>query len=191
MKGFVLHLMRHGAPQRPGLMLGHLDEPPLASGVAACAARGAELAFSRICCSDLERAHAPARQIAARRHVPIDMDPRWRELDFGTWDGKAAQHLPADALARFWDDPDSFPPPDGETWSALLQRVGAAVEEMREDSLVLAHGGSIRAAVSYLTGLDHRGVWAFDLPYGALVSLRVWLGGKSAGQIIAIEAPAP
>ncbi|SLJ88725.1 histidine phosphatase family protein [Novosphingobium mathurense] len=191
MTDFVLHLMRHGAPQRPGLMLGHLDEPPLASGVAACVERAGALAFKQIRCSDLARALLPAREIAGQCGLAAHIDPRWRELDFGAWDGMAPQQLPNDALARFWDAPDAFPPPGGEMWSVLVRRVGEALAHIREDCLVVAHGGSIRAAVSYLTGLDHRGVWAFDLPYCALISLRVWPGGKSAGQIIALETDAP
>ena len=191
MTSFMLHLMRHGAPQRPGLMLGHLDEPPLACGITACLERARAVACKQVRCSDLARSWLPAREISAQRGLAAQIDPRWREFDFGAWDGQPPQQVHSDALARFWDDPDAYPPPQGETWSALVSRVGEALADIRDNCLVVAHGGSIRAAVSCLTGLDHRGVWAFDLPYGALLSLRVWPGSKSAGQVIALETTAP
>jgi len=57
-------------------------------------------------------------------------------------------------------------------------------------AIVVSHAGAMRAAVSVLTGLDHRGVWAFNLPYGALLSIRVWRGEGSepaSGQIVGLR----
>jgi alpha-ribazole phosphatase len=55
--------------------------------------------------------------------------------------------------------------------------VGAALAELQGDTLVVSHAGAIRAALGVLLRLDHTQVWAFDLPYGALISLRVWPDG--------------
>ena len=94
-----------------------------------------------------------------------------------------AQIDPA-ALGQFWDDPNANPPPDGERWSALRSRVAAAIEALPPvPTLVVSHGGAIRAALAVLCGFDHRQIWAFDLPCGALVSLRVWPGAPFTAQI--------
>ena len=43
-------------------------------------------------------------------------------------------------------------------------------------TLIVTHAGAIRAALHILCGFGWRQLWAFDLPYGAAVSLRVWPG---------------
>jgi alpha-ribazole phosphatase len=52
--------------------------------------------------------------------------------------------------------------------------------------LVVTHGGAIRAALADLCGFDRRQIWAFDLPYAALVSLRIWPGPKRTVQIVGL-----
>lgn len=179
MTAFPLHLLRHGEPELAGRMLGRTDSPVTAKGVTACIARAGDLAVSRRLSSDLSRARTCAEAIG-----PTQVDPRWRELDFGAWDGMAASAIDADALGRFWDDPDAAPPPGGERWSDLVARVGAAIAELSpEPTLVVTHGGAIRAALHVLCGFDARAVWAFALPYAALVTLEVWDGAPRSAQL--------
>lgn len=188
MNSRVIHLLRHGPPLRTGLLLGHCDEPPAdpAGGLAGAVPGG--LALSSIVSSDLLRARAGAQTVAASRGLALTIDARWRELDFGEWDGRPPERVPADALARFWNDPETCPPPGGECWSALCARVAEALAELASGALVVTHGGAIRAAVSIATGLDFRQVWALDLPYGALLGLRLWPGPPLSGQIIRLRA---
>ncbi|GAA3250774.1 hypothetical protein GCM10020258_05950 [Sphingomonas yabuuchiae] len=115
---------------------------------------------------------------------PAEIDPRWRELDFGDWDGLAAGDIEPEALARFWDDPDAAPPPSGERWSDLVSRVRTAIAELPpEPTLVVTHGGAIRAALHVLCGFDLRATWSFALPYAALVTLEVWDGTPRSAQV--------
>jgi alpha-ribazole phosphatase len=188
MSDFVLHLLRHGLCETPGLMLGHSDAAPTPAGIAACAARVADLAFDGVVASDLTRAASAAEAIAATRNLPVTRDARWRELDFGDWDGRASAELDRDAFAAFWDDPDANPPPGGERWSALTARVAAALADLpARETLVVTHGGAMRAAVAVLCGLDHRQGWAVDLPCAALLSLRIWPGQNPAAQIVGLR----
>jgi alpha-ribazole phosphatase len=181
----MLYLMRHGAPERAGRMLGRTDDPVTEAGIAACVARADGIAVERIAASDLIRARACAAAIGGPRGVSVEVDPRWRELDFGVWDGLAPAAIEPAELAAFYDDPDASPPPDGEPWSALQGRVARALTEMPPVStLVVTHGGAIRAALADLCGFDRRQIWAFDLPYAAMVSLRIWPGPKRTVQIV-------
>jgi len=188
MQCFDLHLMRHGAPEVPHLMLGRTDARPDAAGVAACRARAAGLAVEAIVASDLTRALSPAQAIAKEKGLSLTIDPRWRELDFGAWDGLRPDEIDPAALGLFWDDPDASPPPHGESWSALLARVTAALTALPpRPTLVVAHGGSMRAALAHLCKVDRQAAFgAFDLPYGALLSLRVWPG--AAAQVTGLTA---
>jgi alpha-ribazole phosphatase len=188
MTSYQLHLLRHGAPERPGLFTGRTDASPDAEGLALCVAKTRDLAFTRVIASDLVRARAPAEEAAAGRGTPLVIDPRWRELDFGDWEGRAAAEIPEADLSRFWSDPELFPPPGGETWSAIRDRVGAALADLPpEDALIIAHGGSIRAALGVLFDFSHTQVWACDLPYAGLISLRVWPGEPRVAQIIGLR----
>ena len=182
MTPFALHLLRHGAPVLPGRLMGRTDCAPTPDGIAACVAQAADLGVERVVSSDLQRARAAAEAIG-----PTTIDPRWRELDFGDWDGLAPDQVDSAALVRFWEDPDTCPPPSGERWSALVARVSDAIDALAPaPTLVVSHGGAMRAALHLLCGFDQPRLWAFDLPYGVLVSLRVWPGDKPSAQIVGI-----
>src|SRR3546814_7141195 len=96
-------------------------------------------------------------------------------LDFGQWDGKATGDIDSEALGRFWADPDCYPPPGGERWSAFVERVAAGLADLPPaPTLVVTHGGVVRAALHLLCGFGQRQIWTFDLPYAALLTLKVW-----------------
>ena len=187
MSSFALHLLRHGSPLRPGLLLGLTDDAALDPACPKLLGRVRDLPVERIVTSDLKRASVSAEILADARALPLRADSRWRELDFGEWDGLAPAQVPRDALGRFWSDPEAGPPPGGERWSDLRTRVSAAIGEISGPTLVFTHAGAMRAALSVLTGLDHRGVWALDLPYGALLTLRVWPGDPPSAQVIGLQ----
>ena len=184
----LLHLLRHGAPETPGLLMGRTDGAPTQAGIDACRARANDLAVTAIVSSDLTRASAAADAIGRDHGLPVLLDPRWRELDFGAWDGLAPSAVPAQAFARFHADPDANPPPGGERWSMLVDRVAAATAALTtESTLILTHGGAMRAAIAHLCGLTPAQSWAFDLPYASLLSLRLWPGPQPAAQIIGLH----
>ena len=180
----TVHLMRHGEPEGAGRMIGHSDPPVTPAGIAACLAAAAGLTPMAIVTSDLARARACAEAIGAPPGLTVASDARWRELDFGAWDGRHPRDLDAGALARFWADPDTAPPPGGERWSALTARVGAAIPTLADGTLVVTHAGAIRAALAVLCGFDTRQIWAFALPYAAIVTLRIWPGEPTTAQIV-------
>jgi alpha-ribazole phosphatase len=179
--------MRHGAPLRTGLMLGHTDEPPTPAGSAACVSRGEGLCVDHIICSDLARARQPAEVLAEKRGLPLDVDPNWRELDFGAWDGADPKDIDSKSLFDFWNDPDSFPPPGGESWTTLSIRVAGALGVIDSPTLIITHAGAIRAALGHLLGFNYRQLWAFSLPYGALVSLRIWPDPERRAEITGLS----
>ena len=184
MTAFALHLLRHGTPETPGLLMGRTDGLPTAEGIAACAAQVADLGIEHLIASDLRRSSAAGEAIGEAAGLRLKIDPRWRELDFGDWDGQPSSAVDPDAFGRFWDDPDANPPPGGERWSSLVTRVSAAIGDLAPvPTLVVTHGGAMRAALHALCGFDQRQLWAFDLPYASLLSLRVWPGERPSAQI--------
>jgi alpha-ribazole phosphatase len=188
MTDFALHLLRHGAPEIAGRMLGHADVASTPDGIAACVAQAKALGAEAIVTSDLRRANTAADAIGTTLGLPVIVDARWRELDFGAWDGLTSTEIDADALGRFWNDPDGFPPSEGERWSALVARVSAAIDALpARPTLIVTHGGAMRAALATLCGFDQSQLWAFELPYAALLSLRVWPGEPHSAQIVGLR----
>jgi alpha-ribazole phosphatase len=186
---FLLHLLRHGAPEQAGLLLGHRDMAPTPEGVAACLARVQGLGVARVVTSDLQRCRLAAEAIAAPLGQVAHADARWRELDFGAWDALAPAQVDPAALAAFHRDPDAHAPPGGERWSGLCARVGNALMALAPvDTLVVTHGGAMRAALAVLCGLSAEQGWAFDLPYAARLTLRVWPGAAPVAQIVGLAA---
>lgn len=190
MTHFDLHLLRHGAPETPGLMLGRTDMAPTDAGNRACVERVAGIDPTHIVSSDLRRAHDAAAMINAPRAQPHTIDRDWREIDFGDWDGMAPGAIEPVAFQRFWEDPDTYPPPNGERWTDLVSRVSAALSRIPASgtTLVVTHGGVMRAALTVLLPVDRAGAWAFDLPYAALLSFRIWPGTERTAQLIGLRA---
>jgi alpha-ribazole phosphatase len=178
MSGRLVHLLRHGETPLAGRLVGRTDCAVTDAGIAACFDQVEGLTFDVIVSSDLIRARTCAEAIAKTMEGPVRIDPRWRELDFGAWDGLAVADIDPAAIGAFWADPEACPPPEGERWSALVARVGAALGDLPAgDVLVVTHGGAMRAALAHLFGYDQRGLWAFDLPCASLLSFRLWPDG--------------
>lgn len=184
--GVLLHLMRHGAPVLAGTMLGRTDSPATVEGIAACVAQAERLEVEAIISSDLSRAYSCADAIRVGRGMTVTQDPRWQELNFGAWDGLPPAAIDAAALDRFWRDPDANPPPGGERWSALTGRVAQAIGAVTAPTLIVTHGGAMRAALAVSCGFGIRDVWSFDLPYASVLSLRLWHQPTPSAQIVGL-----
>ena len=83
------------------------------------------------------------------------VDERLRELTFGTWEGMTWREVrkldPARARAREahkW----AYVPPSGESYEMLMERVMPVFLSLRRDTVVVSHGGVMRAA---LAGFGH------------------------------------
>lgn len=115
--------------------------------------------------SHLARAKGTARAIADAGHPtpePI-VEPGFGEQSFGAWQGRSYAELEAGRWApeyhKFWVAPASYAPPGGESFLAVSERVRAGIERLTEahrgrDIVVVAHGGTIRAALAYALDLD-------------------------------------
>jgi ribonuclease H / adenosylcobalamin/alpha-ribazole phosphatase len=106
--------------------------------------------------SDLQRAHDTARAIVGER-IPVMLDARWREFDFGAWEG-----LTWDEIAERWpesavDTPysaASYHPQGGESFDDVCARVADALNDLRagqhHNVLVVTHAGPLHAMLRVL-----------------------------------------
>lgn len=178
-----LALIRHGAAgDTAGRCIGHTDVALSPAGLASiqrlASAWHAERECAvlappaRIIASDLARARAAADQLAAVSQLPIEVDARLREVDFGRWDGQSWQDIKRDdgaRLAAWMDDWVGGRPPGGESFSDLRRRAECWYQELRrapgvvedETIAVVTHAGVVRALLCTL--LDWRPAGVFDV----------------------------
>src|SRR3546814_6400136 len=100
--------------------------------------------------SDMARTRALALPLARRCGVPLIVDPRWRERDFGSWEGRswmAIYRETGSAMDGMIEAPDSFRPGGGETTHELGERVHTSWRTLLLGGLtvVITHGGPIAA----------------------------------------------
>jgi broad specificity phosphatase PhoE len=172
----VLILLRHGrtAANASGLLQGRVDNPLDDVGEAQAAAAGAHIGMvDRVISSPLGR----ARQTAAAFGVPIDVDDRWVELDYGEWDGRPAAYVTRDEWAA-WRADRNFAPPGGESHAQLGARVRAALEDLRaeaieRDVVVVSHVAPIKVALAWALGVDDDLGWRIHLTTASISRVRV------------------
>lgn len=147
---------------------GHSDVPLDAQGRAQATALGALLRSERIdaaVASDLVRAQETGRIVLGARTVPLRLDPDWREMRFGEWEGLTWEQIVAanPALAAGHDaGPSAYTPGGGETFAEMCVRVSRAVDRITAAlpsdgvALVATHAGPLHALLEVLLGEDER-----------------------------------
>jgi broad specificity phosphatase PhoE len=162
----VLILVRHGqtAANADGLLLGRADPPLNQRGRAQAEALARGLPpLARVVSSPLLRARDTAAVLAAANGVPVEIDDRWIELDYGTLDGVPAASVPDDLWRRWAADADHVPA-GGESVAAVGARVRAACDELVDevatsDVAVVSHVSPIKAAVAWALGVPDDISW--------------------------------
>jgi broad specificity phosphatase PhoE len=142
---------------------GHADRPLTDKGreqARALARRLAHVDLDAVVSSDLRRAADTAAEVARAQSLEAVELPSLREVDVGSWSGltrdEAEQRFPA-GFARWqkgfpgWDDGESYEEMTDRVLDAVLG-ISRAHEGGR--TLVVSHGGPIRAIHAAALGLD-------------------------------------
>lgn len=177
-------LLRHGDPEGGRRLRGSGTDDPLSPRGWAEMHAVLEQAgpWDRIVSSPLRRCADFALRAGERLDVPVALEPRFAEYDFGEWGGRALDELWAregDALARFFADPDAVTPPRGEAapdFRARVRDAWAALLDSGEGGAVLlvGHGGVLRQLVADALGVPFSLHAALEWPNAALSRVRVF-----------------
>ena len=160
-------LVRHGQTEHNagGVWQGQLDTALSDVGLDQAQAAGRAIAAhrpSRVVASDLDRAAVTAKHLAEAAGVGLTLDPRWREIHVGQWQGLHTAQVReqfGDLLEQM-DLEDIRRGVDGETLAEVGARAGESLRELvdglevGECAVVVAHGVSTRAAIADLLGID-------------------------------------
>jgi broad specificity phosphatase PhoE len=175
----VLILVRHGQTDANarGVLLGRADPALDAVGRTQASAVAAALSplrrDTRIISSPLRRARETAALIA--REGPFEIDERWIELDYGSFEGTPVADVPEETWARWRSDAD-FAPGGGESLRALGQRVCAACDELIADSvtrdvIVVSHVSPVKAGTAWALGVGDDVTWRMYVAPGSITRI--------------------
>lgn len=171
----MLTIVRHGRTEAnaSGLLLGRRLDPGLDDlGRRQAAALAGELGdVDRVISSPLRR----TRETAAALGREVEIDDRWIEIDYGTFDGTPLVDLPAATWAE-WRADTSFTLGGGESLAALGERVRAAAEDLVEDArerrvIVVTHVSPIKAAAAWALGVGDEVIWRMWCAPGSITEI--------------------
>lgn len=169
-----IHLLRHGETLAGSRFCGATDVALSAHGWMQMRTSTANETWDAIVSSPLRRCADFACALSEERSLPLTIDERLRELDFGEWENKTSAELwqtDNARLANFWSNPWLHNPPGGESLASLRQRVlavWAEIEALGKRCLVITHGGPIRVVLSELQNIPADKFLNLDVPHAAL-----------------------
>ncbi|HEY1857505.1 histidine phosphatase family protein [Acidocella sp.] len=163
-------LIRHALVHADSLsrLYGTDDVPVCDVTMAADAPRYAALAArlprpARLVCTPLKRTQVTAAALMRAGYpaqTPL-LDAAFVEQNFGALQGTPIAHFDMRPAGRhpFWPIHAEEMPPGGECFDDMVRRVGAGLERLRDnaegrDTIIVSHGGAIRAAVAHTLGLS-------------------------------------
>lgn len=123
-----------------------------------------KLAIDEILYSPLIRASETARHISEITGIPMKMEPRLKEQNFGKYESTARNGLEfQDAKKQFINHFDG-----GETMLHLAQRIYNLLDELKEQSdektyLLVAHNGIARVVNSYFYDMENEAYAKFGI----------------------------
>jgi probable phosphoglycerate mutase len=181
----VLILVRHGqtSANAGGLLQGRIDLPLDDEGRIQALRTGAHIRenfpHARVISSPLMRAVQTAQAISG----DVEIDDRFIELDYGSWDGIAMSEVDPTQWAN-WRDDSSFRPPGGESLLELEHRVKPALEQLRNeaqdrDVVVVSHVSPIKCAVTWALNVESHVTWRFHLDRASICRIAVTARGLS------------
>ncbi|HWE65212.1 MAG TPA: histidine phosphatase family protein [Acidimicrobiales bacterium] len=171
----MLILVRHGesTANAQGLLLGRTDAALTDKGrrQAASVRQLLSAPVSGVRTSPLGRARDTAALLDLG--VPIEVDDRWLEVDYGEFECQPLRDIPA-AIWQEWRRDPSFRPAGGESLAEVDTRIAAACAELfavdgagargdQGDVVVVSHVTPIKAAVAWALGADAGLSWRLHL----------------------------
>lgn len=128
--------------------------------------------------SPLGRARETMEIVRRQLSLPVNnysVDPALMELSYGAWQGTLQSDLPT-TDPQGWSarskDPYHWRPDGGESYADLVQRTKVWLDTVTKDSVVVAHGGTLRCLHRLLLNVDAQEVPTVAVPQNKLIVIR-------------------
>lgn len=114
-------------------------------------------------------------------HPDCLIDARWREIDYGDWDGLSTAKIWQDSpelMEKMWQNPMEFCAPEGEAVTDFSVRIEQAwsdllMQHQGKRILLVCHGGVMRLLLKQLLLLAPEAMNRFAIPYAAVSRFRI------------------
>ncbi|MDD3517207.1 MAG: histidine phosphatase family protein [Chromatiales bacterium] len=182
----LIDLLRHGEPVGGRRYRGSgVDDPLSETGWSQMwRAVGDRPPFERIVSSPMRRSRDFAEGLAERLGLPLAIEPRFREIAMGAWEGltpEEVQRRDPEGHARYYADPEGGRPAGGESLASLLERVGAGFEDVLAQGgghlLIVSHAGVMRAILGHVLKAQANAWFQARVDYAGLTRLRIGRAG--------------
>ena len=189
MSGSII-IVRHGRTEfnATGRLQGRTDNPLDEVGLAQAEAVAAYLqpellSDTLFVCSPLLRARQTATAIVDRVGSSFDIDERWIELDYGSYEGLQQAEVPSNVW-REWRSDNDFAAPQGESLNQVQQRVAQACDDLAQrlegrTAVVVSHVSPIKSAVAWALGVDVSVGWRTQLVTASITRISVSANGAA------------
>jgi alpha-ribazole phosphatase len=170
-----LYLVRHTAPAiAKGICYGQSDVPLAETFSAEYETIASELPsdLSVIYTSPLQRCYRLAKALANQRGVPLVVDNRLQELNFGAWELQLWDAIPQAELDAWMYHYTTARVPGGESYADLQERMVAFVNELPHSgypaACIITHSGWLKVARAHLLGQPPAEAMAASIPFGSI-----------------------
>ena len=172
----TIYLIRHGKTEanERRLYCGSTDLSLSEGGREALAGLSYDVKNVRFLTSGMKRANETLELLFG--NVSYEMEPRFREVDFGIFEMRSYEDLKDNQQYRAWchGDNEANVPPGGESGVQMKHRVLEAFSELREDTCIVTHGGVIAAVMAHLFPEEGRSRYQWQPANGC--GYRIWEG---------------
>lgn len=194
METTTVDLMRHGEPVGGRRYRGHLDDPLSDKGWRQMrTAVGDHHPWDTIVSSPLCRCADFGVELAQRHGLPLQIEPRLKEIGFGAWEGRTADELQAEdplCLWRFYDDPINNTPPGAEPLTAFRDRIVAAWDDLLAQHagrhlLLIGHAGMMRMILRHVLEMPLDNMFRIHVSNACISRIQVdGRGGEAQARLL-------
>jgi broad specificity phosphatase PhoE len=179
-----LFVVRHGETgwTRERRFTGSRDVPLSPAGIAQCEAVAQRLAAvgpAAVYASPLERARTSAEIVAKPHRLAVTVEPAFREMGFGPWEGVAREEVAArfpEAYRTWRTAPHELRLDGVETLPEVAARVARGLEALRaaragQTLVLVTHAIVARLLVLDALGLGPERLWSVDASPGGITEI--------------------
>ncbi len=186
MKQSVIYFLRHGLPEHDDHLRGVADFKLTEIGFKQMekSAKNIDKPIDVLISSPLRRCLSFAEDYGIKNNLSPIIDSEWRELDFGSWDGKLItwieENFPG-KMQQYWNNPWQYTPPQGEHFYDFGQRLDKAYDALisqyfGKNILIVTHSGVMRYMLRHFLDITPQSTKVFaglSLPYAALFKIKL------------------